>query len=296
MFVNSSHDSMAPCSDTDAPRHAPGPRCRPPASLRPRRAGRVIVPGQGRRVCLARGVEAEWLVGQHTGARNLTTGLITIAPNSSAEPLSHPHYGSLTVLLGSVTLQIGSRRIDLQSLDNVVIGPGQSHALANPRADQIAVLHASYPTDQPRHAPARSSKDGAIFLTCYADARRYDAAPGASFIDHFGSRQIPGMRMCGGMGTFAPGARLPAHVHDFDESICIIAGQAVCWAEGKRLVMGDCATALQPRGRAHYFVNETDAPMAMIWVYAGPTPQRIVVDDRCATQEGFAWPREARRD
>jgi len=29
--------------------------------------------------------------------------------------------------------------------------------------------------------------------------------------------------------------------------------------------------------------------MAMIWVYAGPSPIRIVVDERCATAEGNPW-------
>ena len=29
--------------------------------------------------------------------------------------------------------------------------------------------------------------------------------------------------------------------------------------------------------------------MAMIWVYAGPVPERMVVDERCATAEGNPW-------
>ena len=53
--------------------------------------------------------------------------------------------------------------------------------------------------------------------------------------------------------------------------------------------MSDRATALQPRGRVHYFINESDAPMAMLWVYAGPVPERIIVQDRCATVEGNPW-------
>ena len=53
--------------------------------------------------------------------------------------------------------------------------------------------------------------------------------------------------------------------------------------------MSDCATALQPRGRVHYFINESDGPMEMLWVYAGPKPERIVVEERCATVEGNPW-------
>ena len=82
---------------------------------------------------------------------------------------------------------------------------------------------------------------------------------------------------------------IPAHVHDLDESICIIDGVATCIVEGRRYRMADRATALQPRGRVHYFINESDAPMAMLWVYAGPVPERIIVRDRCATVEGNPW-------
>jgi quercetin dioxygenase-like cupin family protein len=97
------------------------------------------------------------------------------------------------------------------------------------------------------------------------------------------------MEMSGGYGVFRPGGRLPAHVHDFDESICIIQGNATCVVEGRRYKMSDNSTALQPRGRVHYFINDSDATMAMLWVYAGPSPIRIIVDESCATAAGDPW-------
>jgi hypothetical protein len=39
----------------------------------------------------------------------------------------------------------------------------------------------------------------------------------------------------------------------------------------------------------HYFINESKAPMGMIWVYGGPSPERLVIDERCATAEGNPW-------
>ena len=44
-----------------------------------------------------------------------------------------------------------------------------------------------------------------------------------------------------------------------------------------------------PRGRVHYFVIESPDTMDMIWVYAGPMPERIVVDQQCITQQGNPW-------
>ena len=99
----------------------------------------------------------------------------------------------------------------------------------------------------------------------------------------------PGTEMSGGYGLFHPSGRLPAHLHDFDESICILSGKATCIVEGRRYAMSDLATALQPRGRVHYFINESTGPMEMLWVYAGPKPERIIVDESCATVAGNPW-------
>jgi mannose-6-phosphate isomerase-like protein (cupin superfamily) len=87
--------------------------------------------------------------------------------------------------------------------------------------------------------------------------------------------------MSGGYGRFQPGGRLPCHLHDFDESISIIEGTATCVVEGQRYSLRDNATALVPRGRCHYFINESTEPMAMIWVYAGPMPERVVLAEKC---------------
>ena len=66
-------------------------------------------------------------------------------------------------------------------------------------------------------------------------------------------------------------------------------GAATCVVEGRRYALSGAATALVPRGRVHYFINESSGPMAMLWVYAGPMPIRIVVDERCATVQGDPW-------
>ena len=126
-------------------------------------------------------------------------------------------------------------------------------------------------------------------VTRFATAHRTEAGPNTSFIDHFNAAVMPGLEMSGGYGLFMPGGRLPAHVHDFDEAITIIDGVAACLVEGRRYEMSGCETAMQPRGRVHYFRNDTDATMAMLWVYAGPMPERIVVDERCCTAEGSPW-------
>ena len=56
-------------------------------------------------------------------------------------------------------------------------------------------------------------------VTRAAQARRGAAGPNTEFIDYFNADLMPGIEMSGGFGLFHPQGRLPAHVHDFDESI-----------------------------------------------------------------------------
>ena len=109
-------------------------------------------------------------------------------------------------------------------------------------------------------------------------AARFELAPGAIFQDLYNA-DMEARGICGGYGVFNPGARLPCHRHEFDESITIIRGTATCIVEGRTHVLWGNATALVPQGCCHYFINLTREPMAMIWVYAGDRPDRIVMDE-----------------
>lgn len=278
------------------------PLPRPPESLRPDRPEVMGEPGKNTPVVLAPGVSLNCLVGTHNGARNLTTGLVTIEPGGRLEYHTHPVSESITVLSGTAVVGVEGREYSLTALDNIVIPRGVAHASWNALTSERSLLQVALAS----HAPSRDFVDNAFErrampnesaqvpgkerVTRFATATRFEAGPGTSFIDHFNQHLMPGIEMSGGYGLFQPGGRLPAHFHDFDESICIIEGTAMCVVEGRRYEMADCSTALQPRGRVHYFINESQQPMAMIWVYAGPVPERVIVDERCATVEGNPWP------
>jgi quercetin dioxygenase-like cupin family protein len=139
-----------------------------------------------------------------------------------------------------------------------------------------------------RQMPESSSgQPGAEHVSRHATTPWYEPSPAARFQDYFNS-ELGSRGMSGGYGLFAPGARLPCHLHDFDESITIVQGTATCVVEGRQYQVSDLATALAPRGRCHYFINHTQQPMAMIWVYAGDLPQRLVMNERCCTPAGCA--------
>lgn len=274
---------------------------RPPAAYRPDRAEVITPVGAGITTEIGRGVKFECLVGKPHGARNLTTGLVTFAPGAQLEYHLHPYTESVTLLSGSLVVEVEGRRYVLNPLDNIVIPRNLAHAAVNTSANQEAIVHAAMPTESPsrtlvdkffsrRGMPEDSTgKEGAEHVTRHRTARRFAAGQGASFIDYFNRDLVPGIEMSGGYGLFQPGGRLLAHFHDFDESICIIQGQASCIVEGRKHTLSHCATALQPRGRIHYFINQTQEPMGMIWVYGGPVPERLVVAEHNCTVEGNPW-------
>jgi 2-keto-3-deoxy-L-rhamnonate aldolase RhmA/quercetin dioxygenase-like cupin family protein len=263
-----------------------------PAQMKPDRSEVMNPPGSGKTIEIDRGVTFECLVGAHNGARNLTTGIVTFAPESTLAYHTHPFTESVTILAGEAIIEVEGRRYDLEPLDNVVIPPGVAHHVRNTSPATPATFHIAMATDVPTRTLVERSFSrkampeemdgfpGAERVNRYKTARRFEAAPGATFIDFFNRDLMPGIEMSGGYGLFRPGGRLPCHIHDFDESICIVQGTATCVVEGKRYTMSGNATALQPRGRCHYFINDSDGPMAMIWVYAGPVPERMVLEER----------------
>lgn len=274
----------------------------PPEHMRPDRREVVTRCGAGATVMLQPGVVFEALVGRFNAARSLTTGIVTIAPEAALDQHLHPASESITVLEGDLEVSVEGRTYLLSRLDNIAIPRWAPHAARNPSAVRPARLHVALASGSPEREllprafprvemPADSAGcAGMERVTRIRTAKRsFAVGPGSEFVDYFRAALVPGLEMSGGYGRFQPGGRLPAHVHDFDESICIIGGAATCLVEGRRHEVEGCATALVPRGRVHYFVNDSSAPMEMIWVYAGPLPERIVVDEACGTAEGDPW-------
>ncbi len=276
------------------------PLTMPPESMRPDRPEGMISVGTGPKIEVAPGVIFEGFIGGHNQARRLTTGKVTFAPAAILPSHIHTFAESITLLSGSASFEVEGRLYVLNKMDNIVIPTGRVHMARNLSATENAVFHIALASDSPSRTLVEmnfpqtpmpieaTGHPGAERFNRFLTANRFAAGPNTEFIDFFNADLVPGIEMSGGYGLFHPTGRLPAHIHDFDESISIISGQATCIVEGRRYLMKE-ATAFVPRGRVHYFINETNETMEMLWVYAGPMPVRIVVDEKCATVGGNPW-------
>lgn len=271
----------------------------PPDNFRPDRREIMNVIGDGKKIALEPGVSFECLVGAHNGARNLTTGIVDFQARGRLPYHRHTFAESVTVLEGALLMDVEGRRYRLGPLDNITIPAGTAHAAS--AGNVFCKAHIAMCTADPSRELVQeplsmrgmpddaSGLIGPEHVVRFKTARKYEAGPNTQFVDYFNAGIIPGCPMSGGFGRFAHAGRLPAHIHDFDESITIVEGLATCNVEGRTYQMSDLATALQPRGRIHYFINLTHDPMAMIWVYAGPMPERIEMAESLTSQGSNPW-------
>ena len=267
------------------------PLAQPPAEMTPDRPEIMTARGSGAAVELASGVALEILAGEHVAAQNLMTGIVEMQPESRLGYHVHPCSESITVLAGTLEISVDGRTYTLGPLDNITVPRWLPHQAVNPDARQVLRMHVALAATNPereltdrRFPEVRMPDDSAGVagferVTRIATASRSGSVgPNSQFVDYFNAKLMPGLEMSGGYARFEHGGRLPDHLHDFDESICIIRGRADCLVEGRRHSLSDCGTAMIPRGRVHFFMNQSTAPMEMIWVYAGPLPERIVIE------------------
>jgi 2-dehydro-3-deoxyglucarate aldolase/4-hydroxy-2-oxoheptanedioate aldolase len=280
----------APSLDPADGRSVHLPLAQPPDGTTPDRDEVITSLDAGQAVELEPGVVMEALVGNFNTARGLTTGIVTMQPEALLNYHTHPCGESITALEGEVEISVEGRTYRLGPLDNITIPRWLPHQARNPDPGNECRLHVSLAMSVPEREPVARTFDRADMptdsngtpgferVTRFSQADRLQGiGPGAEFIDYFNASLMPGIEMSGGFARFDPGGRLPDHLHDFDESICIIRGNASCLVEGRQYSLSNCATAMIPRGRVHYFINDSSDQMDMIWVYAGPMPERIVI-------------------
>jgi quercetin dioxygenase-like cupin family protein len=257
-------------------------------------------PEDGKITVVVPGVELCPLAGAHSGARDLFTALLTLSPKASYPLYARPFTEALVLVAGDMSVEVEDRRYRLEPFDAMTVAPRVPRRVVNLSSDQPAVVHVALAAGAPEQTwvngrftaasqlPGASGRAGVERICRNDPAARFELAPSAHFQDLYNA-DLGSQGICGGYGLFEPGARLPCHRHEFDESITIVQGVATCIVEGQRHELSGNATALVPQGRCHYFINLTLEPMAMIWVYAGDRPDRIVME------EAFCHPDRGKR-
>ena len=245
-----------------------------------------ITSGESDRIALTEGVELQVLVSGELGAQDLTTCLASFQPGTQLPMHTHPTGEAITLIEGTAQVMVENRVYQLKAFDCMWVPAGIPHGVKN-NSDGKAVFHTSFPTgtvdrdfvDPPEvFDECENSNDGVPeTLTRHDPGAMYEVSPGVMAQDLFAGR-LGSSGVCGGYATFDSAGALPCHIHEYDESITIVEGQANCLVKGKRYQLSGNDTACVPTQRPHCFNNATEETMAMVWVYAGDEPDREIVD------------------
>jgi putative monooxygenase len=246
------------------------------------------------------GVDIYTFVSETCGATGFSTGIAKFKPDAYLPYHTHECSEAVTVLEGRARLLLEGRIYRLGPQDCIHIPAGVAHQVENADSATELVAHWSFATARPsRELVSQTfpiddrgfkdpSEDDPETIIRYREDSIYELSRDAFFVDLF-ARRYGAVGICGGHGRFLPGASLPCHVHDFDESITIVKGTAVCLVQGQRYELSDCDTAFIPKGLPHRFLNLSNEEMCMVWVYAGDEPDRRIVQAGYCSGE-LAWP------
>lgn len=246
------------------------------------------------------GVELYTFVSEACGATGFSTGIARFKPEACLGYHKHTFSEAITIVEGKARITIEGRGYNLQPRDCVHLPSGTAHQVENADPERELIAHWAFGTAQPtRDAVKRTypivergslnpaSGDPETIIR-YADGNIYELSVNAFFLDLF-ARRLGSRGICGGHGRFLPDASLPCHIHEYDESITIVKGTAVCLVEGRRYQLSGSDCAFIPKGLPHRFLNLSNEEMEMVWVYAGDEPDRKIVGSGYCSGD-LAWP------
>jgi quercetin dioxygenase-like cupin family protein len=82
-----------------------------------------------------------------------------------------------------------------------------------------------------------------------------------------------------GITEFAPGAKVPFHSHNCEESVMLLEGNAILDIEGEEHVLKPLDTTWIPANASHRFRNLSETePMKILWIYASTQANRTLTE------------------
>jgi putative monooxygenase len=81
-----------------------------------------------------------------------------------------------------------------------------------------------------------------------------------------------------GITEFQPGANLALHIHNCEEQVTMLEGDATVIIDGASYEVSAPDTTFIPAGVPHRFINSSAKPMKILWVYTTTKVTRTFVE------------------
>jgi mannose-6-phosphate isomerase-like protein (cupin superfamily) len=99
-------------------------------------------------------------------------------------------------------------------------------------------------------------------------APRLDRGGGIETVPLVTSASAPEARFTSGTSLFPPGAGAPLHLHDCDEQVTILEGEAEVEIDGVVTPLARYDTTYIAAGVEHAFRNRGAGPLRILWIYS----------------------------
>ena len=104
-----------------------------------------------------------------------------------------------------------------------------------------------------------------------------DRSAGISTI-HLATARRGATALLNGITRIAPGAAVPEHFHNCEESVLVLSGQADAYIDGTSFRLEERHITLIPTGIRHYLANPSaNEPLLIFWTYASVDATRTIV-------------------
>lgn len=124
--------------------------------------------------------------------------------------------------------------------------------IATPAAARAAIL-------RPEEIPARERGGGARTIPLV-------------------TRKTGSTSFINGITIFEPGAAIPLHSHNCEESVMLLEGHAIAEVDGEKYELAPQDTTFIPANLPHRFINmSATEPMKILWIYASVDANRTIV-------------------
>lgn len=91
------------------------------------------------------------------------------------------------------------------------------------------------------------------------------------------TRRCGSTSMINGITAFDPGAAIGLHMHNCEESVMVIEGEAIAEIDGAQHRLATNDTTWIPANVPHRFINASDKPMRIFWTYATVDATRTMI-------------------
>lgn len=93
------------------------------------------------------------------------------------------------------------------------------------------------------------------------------------------TRKVGSSSIINGITLFEPGAAVPMHSHNVEESVMVLSGRAIVVIDGVEHELGPDDTTFLPPNIPHCFRNASrEEGMRILWIYASIDATRTIVE------------------